>query len=389
MRIVIPIHSFEPGGVERVALRLAERWQEAGHSVVIVLGRDDERRHKASKLDYRVSPCSIPTARFETLWMMRCLFHHLWFERTDVVFCPGNTYTIVCIVARLLLGPICPPILAKVSNDLSRSDFPKPIRFFYRLWLRLQGLMIDRMVGLAEPMRREIIREMAMPPARVSIIEDPALSAADFRVLSAIERPDQVPSNKNILAVGRLVPQKNYAMLIESFAKHSWPDDHLTIAGEGPEGRRLENLAKNLGVAARITFAGHRDDIKPMLAEADIFALSSDYEGVPAVIIEALAAGLPIVATDCCVSMQSLLGYGKFGIIVPVGDADQLGLALNNIAHKRHPVDEARRLSRRFTLECASTAYLGAFEELAGGADQIQEHNFSHSDMRELHLNDV
>ena len=389
MHIIIPIHSFEPGGVERVALRLAERWQAAGHSVTIVLGRDDVRRHKAPQLNYRVLPCSIPTARFETLWMMRCLFHYLWFERTDVVFCPGNTYTIVCIVTRLLLGPICPPILAKVSNDLARNDFPAPVRFFYHLWLKLQGRLIDQMVGLAEPMRREIIREMAMPPARVSIIEDPALSAADFEILSAIERPEQIPSAKQILAIGRLVPQKNFSLLIESFAGHSQRGDHLTIAGDGPQRRHLERLARNLGVAGRVEFIGHCDNINRLLADADIFALSSDYEGVPAVIIEALAAGLPIVATNCCVSMQSLLGYGKFGLIVPTGDAEGFGLALSSIAHRRHPADEARRLARRFTLESASTAYLEVFQRLSDTGGQIQEPEISHAKMRKLHLHDV
>ena len=320
---------------------------------------------------------------------MRCLFHYLWFERADVVFCPGNTYTVVCIVTRLLLGPICPPILAKVSNDLARNDFPAPIRIFYHLWLKIQGRLINRMVGLAEPMRREIIREMAIPPARVSIIEDPALSASDFEILSAMKRTEQVPSNKHILAIGRLVPQKNFTLLIGSFAAHSWPDDRLTIAGEGPERRRLEQLAQKLGVANRVSFAGHCNDIKPLLADADIFALSSDYEGVPAVIIEALAAGLPIVATDCCVSMQSLLGNGKFGIIVPVGDEERLGLALNTIIHRRHPAEEARRFSRRFTVESASTAYLDALQQLAGAAEQIQADEILQAEMREMHLHDV
>lgn len=389
MRIVIPIHSFEPGGVERVALRLAERWQAAGHSVTILLGRDDERRHKAPHLDYRVFPCPISTARFETLWAMRCLFHYLWFERTDVIFCPGNTYTVVCIAVRLLLGPLCPPILAKVSNDLTRSDLHPAARFFYRLWLKLQGRLIDRMVGLAEPMRREIMRETAISAARVCIIEDPALSAADFNILSAMERPAQVPSHKHILAVGRLVPQKNFPLLIESFARYSWPNDHLTIAGEGPERQRLERLARNLGVANRVRFTGHCDDINQLLAGADIFALSSDYEGVPAVIIEALAAGLPIVATDCCVSMQSLMDYGKFGIIVPIGDTEGFGLALNSIAHRHHPAEEARCLSRRFTLESASAAYLEVLQQLSAASHHSQSSRVSQAGMRELHLHDV
>ena len=389
MRIVIPIHSFDPGGVERVALRLAECWQANGHSVTIMLGRDDDRRHSAPVLDYRVTACPVFLGRFETFWMIRCLLRHLRSESVDILFCPGNTYTLVCIVVRLLLGRACPPILAKISNDLKRSDFPVSVRIFYHLWLKLQGRLIDRTVGLAEPMRQEIIREMTIAAARVSIIEDPALSAADFSALGAIERFATAHLGSHILAIGRLVPQKNFGLLIRSFANHSWPADGLTIAGDGPERRRLERLAENLGVGDRVEFAGHCDNVHPFLARADIFALSSDYEGVPAVIIEALAAGLPIVATDCCVSMQSMLGNGKFGIIVPVGDEEGLGLALNSIKHRHHPVHDARCFAGRFTLNSASTAYLELFQELADGASPMQRLGISPCAMRELSAHDV
>ncbi len=364
MRIAVPIHSFEPGGVERVALRLAERWQAAGHDVTVVLGRDDARRSKAPQLKYRVIPTRFTTAWYETIWMMVCLYRYLRREPADVIFCSGNTYTIVCVVMRLLLRQRCPPIIAKISNDLARRDFPAPVRFCYHLWLRLQGRLIDHMVGLAEPMRAEIIQIMAVAPSRVDIIDDPALSQAELVRLSAIERPRMLRSGVHILSIGRLAAQKNYSLLIAAFAKHCPSDARLTIAGDGSERVKLERLAQKLGVANRVALPGHIDSVSQFLANADIFALSSDYEGVPAVIIEALAAGVPIVATDCCASMASLLGSGRFGVITPTGDADQFGRALNNILEQPYSAPDARNSVHRFTLECASKTYLDAMQQL-------------------------
>lgn len=94
LRIAIPIHSFEPGGVERVALCLA----------------------------YRIRPCRVPTARFETLGMIWSFLLFLTRERVDVIFCPGNTYAVVYVALRLLLGDNCPPIVPPSQARLSRSS---------------------------------------------------------------------------------------------------------------------------------------------------------------------------------------------------------------------------------------------------------------------------
>ena len=132
LRIAIPIHSFEPGGVERVALNLAERWQQTGHQVSIVLGRDEgsDRGRVSAHLDYRIVSSRVPTARFETLWMIWCFFLHLSRERVDVIFCPGNTYAIVCVAARLLLGRVSE---AHAAEDEQTTKCPLDRRTDYEV----------------------------------------------------------------------------------------------------------------------------------------------------------------------------------------------------------------------------------------------------------------
>lgn len=147
----------------------------------------------------------------------------------------------------------------------------------------------------------------------------------------------------------------------------------MVVAGGGPERERLACRASALGLEERVRFLGHVENVRALYAAADVFVLSSRYEGVPAVVLEALAAGLPIAATNCCVSMEWLLGYGRFGVTVPPGDADRLGLAMNAARHMRPDLDAMRRFAAAFTLESSSKRYLSRFAALAGDARDQQQ----------------
>src|SRR5690606_33267050 len=125
--------------------------------------------------------------------------------------------------------------------------------------------------------------------------------------LSVAEAAAEPGAGCRFVAIGRLVAQKNYPLLIEAFALHAWPEDRLTIAGEGPERSSIQSLIDQHELGDRVALAGHSDDVPELLDRSDVLVLSSDYEGLPAVIIEALAAGLPVATTDCCASMGWLV----------------------------------------------------------------------------------
>jgi glycosyltransferase involved in cell wall biosynthesis len=371
MRILIPLHSFEPGGVERVALRLAAAWAPAGCHPHIVLGRNDGvGRAGAPPLAYDVLEAgAVSTAAFETLWMIARLPGRIREARPDVLFCAGNSYAVVGAVMKLLLGRRCPPIVLKVSNDLSRADLHPLVRPLYRQWLRLQGRLIDRFVGLAEPMRAEIADAMRVDPDRIAIINNPVLSFSEVKQLAQqrdrVERRGQA---RRFVAVGRLVPQKRFDLLLRAFARIARPQDRLAILGEGPERPALEALARSLGICDRLDLPGHVQPIEPWLIASDCFVLSSDYEGVPAVLVEALAAAVPIVATECSTSIRSLLEDGRLGAIVPVRDDAALGQAMDS-APPAHPA-AARARAERFTVERGAADYLALFRAVALAAPQ-------------------
>ena len=365
LRIAVPIHSFEPGGVERVALNLAMAWQADGAELKVLLGRSEgAMQDTAPKLDYVVRAEPVPTGTFETLWMIWVAWCWLRHNRADVLFAAGNTYAIVGIALKLLLGRRCPPIVIKISNDLARRDLPAAARWFYRVWLRVQGRWLDHFVGMAAPMRAEIAEAMRVSDQRITIIEDPALEAAQAAALAAIPRSTALPRAPSYVAVGRLTGQKNFAMLLRAFARLTDPAARLVIVGEGSERAKLERLALQLGIAQKLSLPGHCDPL-PHLAAAAAFVLSSDYEGVPAVVIEALAAGLPIAGTDCSVSMQALTRHGAFGILVPPRDEAGLAGAMQQVLAMPFDPAAAHRSVQGFTIEAAAVRYQALFAQVA------------------------
>ena len=370
LRVLTFLHSFEPGGVERVALRLHAAWAAQGVDSRLVMGRTaGAMRREWPGLEPEVLGSQrIPSAAWETLWMILHLPRAIRRIRPDVLFCAGNSYTVVAVAMRLIMGKACPPVVAKISNDLTRGDLPAPARPFYRLWLRIQGRMLTRLVGMAPPMREEIGTLMGAEDARIAVIDDPSLAEADIqRLMAARAAANAVPrgAGRRFLAIGRLAAQKNFGLLLDAFAQMAGPDDSLAIIGEGTARRALEAQIARLGLAGKVRLPGHVSPLDAELAKADALVLSSDYEGVPAVIAEALAAGLPIVTTRCSVSIEDMLGGGRFGLTVPVGDAAALARAMADIAKLKFDVDGARDQSRRFTVEIASHGYRALMEGLA------------------------
>ncbi|HUD30119.1 MAG TPA: glycosyltransferase [Novosphingobium sp.] len=370
LRIAIPIHSLEPGGVERVALGLATCWRAAGHEVTVVLGRGGgSGLCSAPPLDYWSIPTRLSTRGWQTPWMVHCLYSFLVERRPDLVFFPGNTYAIVAAAMKLLLGSHAPPMVLKVSNALHRPDMPQPMRRGYGTWLRVQGHLFDSIVALSEPMRREVRELMLAEPRQVSVIANPVLPRERLARLSAIERRAPSAWGMRYLAAGRLVTQKNFPMLLRAFAAAARAEDTLTIAGDGPDRIRLETLAWELGVAGQVHFMGHVASIDPLLETTDALVLSSDYEGLPGVVVEALAAGLPVLATDCCVSMGAIVEHERTGLVVPPGCVESFAAGLAALRTMRGDPARARATAAVYEVERAAHRYIELMAEVTRRRD--------------------
>lgn len=147
---------------------------------------------------------------------------------------------------------------------------------------------------------------------------------------------------KTVVSAGRLENQKNFALLIEAFSKfyETHSDYQLVIYGEGDKRGELESLAQEKLMEGSWCMPGKVRDLPERIGKSEMFALSSDYEGIPNVLIEAMAVGTPCVSTDCAPGgAASLIDNGENGILVPVGDADALAGGLCYMAD--HPEEAA------------------------------------------------
>ena len=139
---------------------------------------------------------------------------------------------------------------------------------------------------------------------------------------------------KTIAGVGRLNDQKNFSLLIKAFAliADDFPDYRLVIYGEGEKRHDLENLVREMGLSERVSLPGNIQNIAEVLEKQSLFVLSSDFEGMPNALMEAMALGLPCISTDCpCGGPRFLIRNNVNGVLVPVGDADALAKAMKQL----------------------------------------------------------
>ena len=352
LRILSILHSLEPGGVERDILRLTTAWRAAGLDARIVLGRREGllSNELPDVPVFRLQQGDRSTARIETLWMIAKLPGVIEQFCPDVLFFASNNMLPVAAAMRLIMGRRCPALVLRVSNDLGRSDLPVIARRLHRAGLRIHPKIYDAIIAMAEPVRAEIIEHMRADPDQVVVINNASLTTETaHRLAKSRDARMRDHLGRRFLAVGRLMPQKNFALLIAAFAHIARPDDRLRIVGEGPLRQALEEAAESLGVKSQVDFAGYRFDPASWYAYADAFILSSDFEGLGNVVIEALAAGIPIVATRCGVALPMLVADA--GLIVPIQDVGALAAAMDAICAIPVDVDVMRARAAAFTTE--------------------------------------
>ncbi len=165
-----------------------------------------------------------------------------------------------------------------------------------------------------------------------------------------------------IVTVGRLVPQKDYDTLLRAFARvlEERPA-RLVIVGKGRDLPELEALADDLGIREHVDFAGFQANPYPWMARADVFALSSRWEGLVNVLMEALGLGTPVVSTDCPSGPREILADGRYGILVPMQDPDALAQGLLTTLRGEGPRFDRDEAVRPFMAETAARAYLDHF----------------------------
>ena len=228
----------------------------------------------------------------------------------------------------------------------------------------------DRVVAISNGVGEALSRRFQIDPRRVSTI----YNAVDLATVStrAEELPPDLPAQPFIVSAGRLVHQKGFDLLIPAFARIiSDRNVSLVILGEGPERAALEALARTHGVERRVFFPGFVDNPWSYFARAAAFVCASRWEGFGNVIIEAMACGVPVVATDCDFGPREIVRHGDSGVLVAVENVPAIGAALASILDDRgwsaRLADGARRRAADFDVPQMTRTYEHMFRELTEG----------------------
>ncbi len=365
LRILTFLENLDPGGVERVAIRFAGQWQSSGHKVTLALGQS-----RGALLSELPATIDIVTPDKPLRWYIELLPHTLTALRTarpDIIYCAGNYYSFIAAALKLSLGKKCPPIVCKISNALVRGDYNMFQQSAYTAWLRLHSRYIDHFVAISPALKKEFCAVARMPEIKVSVITDPYVHAV---VPESVDQQRQLNAFASsqaplVVAAGRLMPQKDFALLIHAFAMLlAHRDARLAILGDGPERGKLEALVEKLQLRGKVLLPGHVTNLHSWMTQADVFALSSVFEGLPAVVVESLAAGTPVVATDCCSSLVDIITKPELGRIVPYGDAAALASALlAQLAMKPEP-EQLKASVASFYSNDSAEKHVGLFTTL-------------------------
>jgi glycosyltransferase involved in cell wall biosynthesis len=234
---------------------------------------------------------------------------------------------------------------------------------------RLAGGRYDCVVAVAEAGKRFLISEYGYRPDRVTCIRN----GWSGTPIADPPKPD-VPT---IVCVANFRAQKRHDVLLDAFAQlvGRIPDARLLLVGDGPLAGEARECARRRGVAERVEFLGSVHSVWPVLARAHVFALSSDYEGLPVALVEAMAAGLPAVASDVD-GNTDLVHPGRTGLLFPPGNAaacaDRLVTMLSDDRSRDRMGRAARELAQEWRMDRCVARYFELYRRLIRGTGNVQ-----------------
>jgi glycosyltransferase involved in cell wall biosynthesis len=240
------------------------------------------------------------------------------------------------------------------------------------LQLRALSRGVGRYIAVSRDIASVLASRFHLPPAKIEVVhnaveverfEPPAAPGLRGRLLDGRDGP-------LVLTLARLDPQKGHDVLLAAAARV--PGTVFALAGDGPLRPSLERRAEELGVSDRVLFLGRRADVPELLAACDVFALPSLYEGSSLAVLEAMAAGRPVVASSIG-GTDELIEDGGSGLLVPPGDAEALAAALRRLAGDHGLRDSLAAAARERARSMFGSAEMarriaGVYEELLGGA---------------------
>lgn len=361
-RIAIFLATSGHSGVDRVARNLVPAFADRGIEVDLLQIRD----HGPYYDDLPAGVRRIDLGTAHVYPALPALVRYLRERRPDVLFSDKDRVNRTGIVAHWLAHSRARLALRSgttISVDLASRG--RLDRLFQGLSMRHLYRRADVVLTPSKGAAEDLRQFAGLPQDKVRAVPSPIVTP---QLRAKAEEPldhrwflsDQPPV---ILGVGELSGRKDFATLVRAFARlRNDRPCRLVILGEGKRKASLLGLARTLGVADDVDLPGFKTNPYAYMARAAAFALTSRWEGMPVVLIEALAIGTPAVSTDCPSGPREILRDGRYGPLIPIGDDARLARELNRILEAPIPRSRLQEAAAPYTVEASAEAYLKAME---------------------------
>lgn len=360
--VIIFLPNLRGGGAEKVSVTIANNLHDRGYKVTMLLmsveGEFLEHLHSGIEIvDLKAKRLMVVPLKLARLLREKkpfSLMVHMW------------DLTLVSVVGKLLSLQKT-RIISVDHNTLSRTPafYNRKIfgRFLIKQGIKLSTYFCHKRIGVSEGVLNDTIQLLGKKLPNHGVIYNPVIDSNNEGV--SIKYPEDITrkARKLILNVGALEFQKNQKLLIEAFARvvETVPVD-LVILGEGSKRIDLESQVERLNLTDYVSIPGFVPNVKDYYTKADLFVLSSEHEGLPTVLIEALSYGVPCVSTDCPSGPAEILTNQpeKYGFIVPLNDPIALADSMKKAIEKTYDQDELKIRANFFSVDTAIDEYIKA-----------------------------
>ncbi len=361
IRPFIYLHSFGGGGAERIFVRLANHFAASGLQPHFVVNKASGPTRKALSEAVPVHELGVAG----TLAAIPRLAALIRRERPDAILSALTIPNIGAVVARALSGTPTPLVISE-RNHLSAllGHRSKARRLFTRELVKLAYPHADAIVAVAEGVAEDLSDVTGIALDHINVIHNPAPDQAKIAAARTAPAPHPwlAEGRLTLVAVGRLTPQKGYPTLLAALARvrEAKGDVRLIVLGGGPLLAGLRKEADRLGLQSAVDFPGFVDNPYDYLAKCSLYVLTSDTEGFPNALIEALACGAPVVSTDCAGGGPAAILRSTYSeALVPVGDVERLADAIMFELGRSPPSDRIRAIVSHYSIESAADQFLG------------------------------
>lgn len=368
--VALVMPSFQGGGVERIVVRTALELIKQGFNVEIVVASDRGPFRKSVPDHVSVVNLNVPLGSGRLILAVWPLARYLRNRHPSVLWSSMTEMNIVSLVAKLVAG-VDGWLIVSEHNTLSVRVNNRLRRRILALLARLLYPRADRIHAVSKGVANDLASVTGLDRTQVKVIGNPVVTPEILReAAEPLTHPWFATSDVPVvLAVGRLVPAKDFGSLIMAFSEVVRQcRARLVILGEGPERRRLEGLVRSLKLEQVVEMPGFVLNPYRYMTRATVFVLSSRWEGLPTVLIEAMALGIPVVATDCPSGPAEILEGGRWGKLVPVGSVTMLASGILQVLRERAPerIEGARERASQFGVQAVVERYVQVLFPIVG-----------------------